>query len=696
MAVLSKDKRLKKSLTLLDVFAIGTGTTLSGGFFLLPGLAASAAGPSMILSYMIAAVPLIPALLCAMELATAMPRAGGNYYFLERSLGSLAGTVGGIGTWLVLLLKTAFALIGMGAYIELFVPGVSIIPVAVGFALLFGFINLIGAKFSGMFQVLLVIGILSILSWFCGAGIMQVEPDNFDNFFANGWDKTLSTAGLVYMSYIGVTKVASISEEVKNPERNLPLGVFLSLGTVLVIYAIGTAVMVGVVPADRLHGSLTPAALAAEILMGRPGLILITAAAIFSFSSVANAGILSSSRYPLAMSRDHLVPTIFRKLSKKGIPTNSILVSVFMLMMMLVFIDPLGIAKLASVFQLMVFSSLCLAVIVMRESQISSYDPGYRSPFYPWLQIFGVASALFMMIEMGTVPLLFSIGLLLAASAWYYYYARKRVNRVSALFYVFERLGRRKDQELDRELRGILKEKGLRTGDPFDEVLTYAAVMDLDEELDFEQLVERVSIELGDRLGADPDQLADSFLQGTRVGATPVSHGAALPHTRLSGIKSQEMVIVRTRRGVKVEIEAEILGDYSSDDPIYAFFFLVSPEENPARHLRFLARIAEIVDDEQFMVQWMMAHSEQELRESLVREERLLTLVIDSRQATEELIDKSLKELELPEGCLVALINRNHEIVVPRGSTVLREKDHITILGEPAEIRRLARRYKKR
>ena len=104
MATLAKSKRLKKELTLLNVYAIATGTTLSAGFFLLPGLAASQAGPAIILSYLIAAIPLIPAMLCMMELATAMSRAGGTYYFLDRSMGPLFGTIGGIGTWLALTL----------------------------------------------------------------------------------------------------------------------------------------------------------------------------------------------------------------------------------------------------------------------------------------------------------------------------------------------------------------------------------------------------------------------------------------------------------------------------------------------------------------------------------------------------------------------------------------------------------------
>ncbi len=102
-----KARKLKKDLKLIDVYAIATGTTLSAGFFLLPGLAAISAGPALVLAYILAAVPLIPAMFSIIELATAMPKAGGVYYFLDRTLGPLMGTIGGIGTWLALILKVA-------------------------------------------------------------------------------------------------------------------------------------------------------------------------------------------------------------------------------------------------------------------------------------------------------------------------------------------------------------------------------------------------------------------------------------------------------------------------------------------------------------------------------------------------------------------------------------------------------------
>lgn len=120
MCEIEENKKLQKKLTLLDVIALATGTTLSAGFFLLPGLAALQAGPGIMFAYIIAAIPLIPATFSIVELTTAMPRAGGVYYYLDRALGPVFGTIGGVGTWFALILKVAFALIGMGVYLALF------------------------------------------------------------------------------------------------------------------------------------------------------------------------------------------------------------------------------------------------------------------------------------------------------------------------------------------------------------------------------------------------------------------------------------------------------------------------------------------------------------------------------------------------------------------------------------------------
>ena len=177
-------ERLKKVLGPFSVFAIATGTTLSAGFFLLPGLAFAGAGPAVILSYLIAGLLLVPAMLCIVELGTAMPRAGGAYFYLDRSLGPLAGTIGGMGTWLALTLKTAFALVGMGYYLQILFPGAPPDIIAISLAVLFGIMNYWGSGKTGKLQIILVIGLLAILSWFIGWGAVSVENfDRFDGFF---------------------------------------------------------------------------------------------------------------------------------------------------------------------------------------------------------------------------------------------------------------------------------------------------------------------------------------------------------------------------------------------------------------------------------------------------------------------------------------------------------------------------------
>lgn len=692
MAILEKSKRLKKELTLFNVYTIATGATIASGFFLLPGIAYAQAGPAVVLSYLIAAIPLIPAVLSKAELSTAMPRAGGVYYFLDRSMGPLFGTIGGLGTWLALSLKAAFALVGISAYAHIFLGDMPLQPLAIALAILFGVINLFGAKKSGAFQVFLVMGLLPILAWFIATGLFSVKMVNFSGFFDKKFSGIFATSGLVYVSYVGLSKVASISEEVKNPEKTIPLGMFLALGTAILVYILGTFVMVGVVPPELISNDLTPAATTANIMVGGWGIILISIAAILAFFSVANTGILSASRYPLAMSRDHVLPRFFRVLTKSRNPQNSIFITVGLILLCLAVFDAIKIAKLASSFQLMLFALNCLAVIIMRESRIQSYDPGFRSPLYPWMQIFGIIAPIWLIIEMGWIPITFTIGLVLVGAGWYFYYAKKRIVRSGAIYHIFARLGEQRFAGLDRELRGILIEKGVREQDPYDVVIASASVIDIPNEAIFEEVVQQAVQRFENKFPAKSKVLADGFMQGTRVGATPVSHGVALPHLRLAEIDHPEMVIIRTKKAVPVEIGEQFLGE-DAPAPVHAFFFLVSPEENPGQHLRILAQLAGHVDDDRFMPNWLTAQNEQEMKEILLRDDRFLSLTLDTQNKTAPIIGKAVHDLSLPEGSLIAIIHRAGNIIIPHGHTVLQEGDRLTIIGYPEGIEKLYQQF---
>ena len=688
-------KRLKKELTLFHVYAIATGTTLSAGFFLLPGLAAIEAGPALPLAYLIAVIPLIPAMLSVIELATAMPRAGGVYYFLDRTMGPMIGTIGGIGTWLALVLKVAFALIGMGAYINLFFPNVGIIPFAIVIALILGLFTLFGAKKSGHLQILLVSFLLSFLLFFIIGGVPQVNFNHFENILGSGWNSILAAAGLVYISYIGITKVASLSEEVKNPERNLPLGLFLAIGTAVLVYTIGTGVMVGVLPIEELMGNLTPVAAAGRVLFGEIGVLILSIAALTAFISVANGGILAASRYPMALSRDHLLPRFFQKLSRLGTPFISIITTVSGIILLLLFLDPARIAKLASAFQLMVFSFICLAVIIIRESKIAAYDPGFKSPFYPWLHLLGIFLPFVLIYQMGIVPLLFSSGLIVVGTLWYWYYARKKVVRSGAIYHLFERLGRSRFDGLETEMRGILKEKGLRESDPFDEIVTRGYVLDYNEKESFENVTKKASEWISQFVDKTSVEIEKMFLEGTRLGATPVTHGIALPHLRLNGLAQAEVVIARSKEGIHIKYMDPLKDSAQEDEKdVNAVFFLVSSEKDPTQHLRILAQIAGRVEEDGFTNEWLNAKDDQELKEALIHEDRSLSLLIEKETSGKELIGKPLKDVRFPEGCLVAILRRSGQTIIPKGNTILGEGDRITIIGDPKGMSELKKRFK--
>jgi len=350
--------------------------------------------------------------------------------------------------------------------------------------------------------------------------------------------------------------------------------------------------------------------------------------------------------------------------------------------------DPTKIAKLAGAFQMIMFALACLAVVVMRESHIESYDPGYRAPLYPWLQLFGIVAPIWLIAQMGWLPILFTGGLLVFGTIWYLYYARKRVSRDGAIYHLFERWGQRRYEGLDRELRNILKEKGLRSDDPFERTIARSFAIDLDEGQPFDEVVRLASERLEHRIPGAAADIFEEFQQGTRIGATPVTHGVALPHLKKAGLMQAEMVLVRSKEGVVVP--PDDFHDGEEEQIVHALFFLVSPDKDPGQHLRILAQIAERVDDEDFMEAWLTASSDQQLREIMLRDDRFLTLDLDREAKSGTYIGKSLSQLQIPEGALVALIRRGEDMMVPRGNTELRQGDRLTIIGDPETIRQMA------
>ena len=140
-------------------------------------------------------------------------------------------------------------------------------------------------------------------------------------------------------------------------------------------------------------------------------------------------------------------------------------------------------------------------------------------------------------------------------------------------------------------------------------------------------------------------------------------------------------------------MESDYLREEVAHENIFAFFFLASPEDNPGQHLRILAQIASHVDDDTFIERWREAKNEQEIKEILLRDDHYLSLNITSDDETAFFIEKDIEHLNLPSGCLVAIIHRQEEIIIPQGKTILQESDQLTIIGYPQGIQEIYSRY---
>ena len=202
------EKKLEQKLNLFDVFCLGAGAMISSGLFVLPGIAFASAGPAVILSYLIACLLIVPAMLVQAELATAMPKSGGTYIFIERSLGPLFGTFAGFLNWFSISLKSAFALIGLGAISLQFAPEIGTLgvkAVAIAGCALFTAINLVSVNSTGRMQVLLVTALIAILGMLVAQGVPEVQGARLFPFFVSDIHTVIGVAGLVFVYFGGLT-----------------------------------------------------------------------------------------------------------------------------------------------------------------------------------------------------------------------------------------------------------------------------------------------------------------------------------------------------------------------------------------------------------------------------------------------------------------------------------------------------------
>ncbi len=446
---------LERSLGLYPTLMISIGAMIGSGIFVLPAIGFVEAGPSVVIAYLLAALVVLPAALSKAELGTAMPESGGDYLYIERALGPLAGTIAGIGAWFSLTFKSAFALVGLGAYLLLLVPlgATQITLVGLGLAVLIVALNISGTELTGEAQAVVVtvvlVGLFAYVgntAWIAGTGAGAADASRLSGLTESEPGTVLTAAALVFVSYAGVTKIASVAEEVKNPDKNLPRGILGSLGIMAVVYlgVIGSIVVLNapaVLAEGGAHGaSLTPMADGADALFGGYGVGVVSVLAVIALMSMANAGVLSSSRFPLAMSRDNLLPDSLQVIDRRfKTPRNSILLTGGVLVLLIAFVPVITLAEMASAFIIFVLSIINLALIAFREADIDTYDPAFRSPGYPVVQIVGTIAGFGMIVRLGLLPILGATGLVVGGAVIYLLYGRQRTDTTSALGTILER-----------------------------------------------------------------------------------------------------------------------------------------------------------------------------------------------------------------------------------------------------------------
>jgi basic amino acid/polyamine antiporter, APA family len=436
-------KELDRNLGFWSVFSIAVGAMMGSGIFVLPGIAASIAGPWVAASYMLAGILVLPAVFSKAELATAMPVAGGTYVYVDRAMGPWMGTITGLGTWFSLSSKTAFALVGLGAYLVLFTD-LPVYPFTIFILVAMLSLNILGANKATGLQMGIVLLCLVALAVFVGLGLWKLDPSLLTPAFPNGFSTRLPSgesmgilagAGFVFVSYSGVTKVCSIAEEIRDPARNIPLGMVSAQVAVMVLYGLVSIVITGNKDYKTFSAEdKTPIADLGGILAGELGLKVMAVVAVLGLMSMCNAGVLSTSRFPFAMSRAKALPEGLQMLSEKfGTPTRSILLTGVLLFCLITFLPIVKLAKLASGFKIFIFCVVNLAVIVLRETNARWYHPTFQSPFYPWTQILGIVGGIWLLYNLGTIAI-YGVALSLAVgTAWYFAYAKKRIQRKSVL-----------------------------------------------------------------------------------------------------------------------------------------------------------------------------------------------------------------------------------------------------------------------
>jgi amino acid transporter len=429
--------RLARELGLGAAMSIGIGTMICAGIFVLPGIAAAKAGPVVVLAFALCGLVAVLIALCMSELSTGMPLAGGGYLFTVRTFGPMVGSVMGGCLWLSLIFASAFYMVGFGYYVADLLQMSHVLLALLMTALLIG-LNFIGAKEAGGLQNAIVAGLLIVLVAFVLRAVFSVDVGNLRPLVPPeiGMSGFLLVTPVLFVTFMGFAEIAAVSEEIKNPDRNLPLAVIGSVVVVTVVYCVVEFCVVGLRRYDDPSmASETVLMEIARSLMGQTGYGLILLGGILATVSSANASIMAASRISFAMGRDGLMPEWFNEIHGRfRTPYRSILVTGGLTMILLVILGTHLelIAEVGAFLSLLLYAFICLACMVMRHAGLDWYKPSFKTPVYPTVPILGLLGCLFVMGITSRPTILIGLTIVAGTLIWYVLFLRGQTGLVGA------------------------------------------------------------------------------------------------------------------------------------------------------------------------------------------------------------------------------------------------------------------------
>src|SRR5215203_2656528 len=408
--------KLVRSLGLLDVVMIGIAGMIGGSIFVLTGPAIGLAGSSVILAFILNAIITLFTAMGYAELGSAMPEAGGGYLWVREGLRRPNAFISGWMAWLAHIIAGSLYAVGFGSFLASLLQMTNILPIeslfgiipldkltAVAVVVVFTFINVKGASETGKVgTVITLVQLLTIISIIiAGLWVMSSHPNNnwqsnFSDFLPMGFSGLVAAMGLTFIAFEGYEIIVQTGEEVKNPKRNIPKAIFISLALVVIMYCIIAFVSIGAIFPDMpswqfigLHGELGIMK-AAESFMPY-GAFIVLAGGLVSTLAALNATTFSSARVAFAMGRHYNLPHKLSAIHPKfKTPYVAVLLSSIIMAVMAYALPLEDIAHASAVIFLLLFTQVNLAVISIRRMYGDKLDYGYKTPFFPYVSIIGI------------------------------------------------------------------------------------------------------------------------------------------------------------------------------------------------------------------------------------------------------------------------------------------------------------------